>query len=409
MITRYPLPALSGLLVVFLLVPALSAQNLRLSNFDIATIRERLPLAMDSADVPGLSLAWFGDSSFNFESFGYRNVEQQLLAQENSIFEAASLSKPVTAYLTLRLAERGILHLDAPIIQLVPKTYLAEHFFKGPYPGEIFNLVTPRILLTHSTGFPNWRRRGAALDFYFVPGTDFHYSGEGFMLLQLVLEYLTNKPLDRLARTYVFDPLNMDNSSFVYQEEFKNQLTEGYHEDGKKQPIHHYEKPAAAYSLLTTASDYLKFMEALLEGKGLSPESMEDMLRPQQPVNYGAPGQYHWGLGIGLEKTAYGQIFWHWGDNGPFKCFMVGLPAQKKAVVFLTNSSNGLALGELIIKKGLGIPTTTFGHLEYPQYNSAAFQIQKILRTANGFLLQKAFTNIFSATQKTNIFFTKRR
>jgi CubicO group peptidase (beta-lactamase class C family) len=214
------------------------AQDRELRPFDIEKLRERLPLAMDSADIPGLSIAWLEGETVFEETFGYRHVEEQLLVQKQTIFEAASLSKPATAYLVLRMAERGKIHLDVPIIQAVPKQYLEKHFFEGSYPGDIFNLVTPRMLLTHASGMPNWRRRGAAIDFQFEPGSNFRYSGEGFMLLQLALEYVSGKPFDRLARTYVFDPLDMDLSSFVFQKGTHSQLAQGYDKANGLSPIH---------------------------------------------------------------------------------------------------------------------------------------------------------------------------
>lgn len=405
------LPALSQiwLLLCCCLVLTLPAQVLTLDDFNIDDIRERLPLAMDSAGIPGISLAWKNGDITTTEVFGYSNIEKQELVQSSTIFEAASLSKPVTAYLTLRLADRGRIHLDVPIIQVVPKQYLEEHFFKGEYPGKAFDLVTPRMLLTHCAGFPNWRKRDKPITIEFTAGSRYSYSGEGFILLQQVLEYSTKRSFDRLARTYVFDPLDMDQSSFVYQEEVHSRLAMGYDLVGIPKPLHQYKKPAAAYSLLTTAADYMNFMSALLSGKGLKSATYHDMMRPQRPVDYGAPGQYHWGLGIGLEKTSFGQAFWHWGDNGFFKCFMLGIPDQQKAYVFFTNSEKGLSTGELLVEKGIGLMTTTFGHLGYDQYDEAIFQIPRILRNNITYPPVDTLFNHFSKRESPALAFPEQR
>ncbi|MFK7969637.1 MAG: serine hydrolase [Bacteroidia bacterium] len=381
----------------------------QLPDFDIETIRTNLPLAMDSADVPGLSLSWLQEAEIYSEAFGFRDIQNQQLVSSSTIFEAASLSKPVLAYLTLRLVDKGKLHLDVPIVQIVPKEHLEKEFFKGEYPGRIFDLVTPRMLLTHSVGFPNWRQRQQAIKLAFKPGDRFQYSGEGFMLLQIVLEHISQKSLERLARTYVFDPLDMDMTGYVYQAEIHSQVATGYTSSMEPKSLHTYTTPAAAYSLLSTPSDYIRFMQAIMQGKGLKNETHQDMLRLQRFVKEEGDESYYWGLGIGLVETKYGKAVWHWGDNGPFKCFVIGFPEKEKAVVFFTNSQNGLSVGDHVLDKGYNYKSNLFSYLGYDQYPSAIFQIPRILSKQKSYPTSRALFDLFAIKKDPNEVFPEGR
>ena len=127
-----------------------------------------------------------------------------------TIFEAASLSKPVFAYLVLRLADRGEFDLDRPLLEMLEYPRVAH--------DERSKRITARMVLSHGTGLPNWG--GERLTLQFDPGTAYGYSGEGFVFLQKAIERVTGRSLEALARREVFQPLGMTRSSFVWQERF---------------------------------------------------------------------------------------------------------------------------------------------------------------------------------------------
>jgi CubicO group peptidase (beta-lactamase class C family) len=116
--------------------------------------------------------------------------------------------------------------------------------------------------------------------------------------------------------------------------------------------------------LQTTALDYARFMTALLDGKGLKSDTLKQMETPQTPVQQNCTANcfdvaplstsVFWGLGVGLEKTSAGLAFWHWGDNGVFKAYMVGFPELKSGLVMFTNSENGLSIADGVVKAALG-------------------------------------------------------
>ena len=140
---------------------------------------------------------------------------------------------------------------------------------------ERYKKITARIVLSHGTGLPNWG--GEQLTLRFEPGTAYGYSGEGFVFLQKVLERVTGRSLDELARREVFRPLGMTRSSFVWQERFAGDAAYGKDWLWNVAPANRYTEAEAnaAASLLTTATDYAKFVAAVLTGRGLSPSEME--------------------------------------------------------------------------------------------------------------------------------------
>jgi CubicO group peptidase (beta-lactamase class C family) len=263
-----------------------------------------------AAYQPGLALAYFADGEIKTEKYyGFRSLDSRLLVTRRTIFSAASLSKPVLAYMVLQLVDEGRFELDKP---------LQEYYtYPDVKPQKHAHRITARHVLSHQTGLPNWRR-GKDLTFLRKPGTEFGYSGEGFVWLQRVVEHLTGQSLEALAKKRVFTPLGMDRSSFVWQEAFENDYAIPHNNIGKTWRKSKGREANAAYSLQTTAGDYAIFLMAIAEGKGLSESSARAMLTPQVLVkDYPEEkSSVHWGLGIGLQKTPAGTEFWHWGDNG---------------------------------------------------------------------------------------------
>src|SRR5215471_4940680 len=165
-----------------------------------------LPDRMAKGVVPGLSIALFRDRRrYWVHSFGVRDAKSGQPVTEETIFEAASLSKPVFAYGVLKLVDRGKLDLDIPLSRYMPQLYVEG--------DRRIDKITARIVLSHRTGFPNWRGAGHPLEIYFTPGERFSYSGEGFVYLQKVVEAITGKPLNEYMSEAVFRPLGMASSS----------------------------------------------------------------------------------------------------------------------------------------------------------------------------------------------------
>jgi CubicO group peptidase (beta-lactamase class C family) len=278
----------------------------------------------------------------------------------NTIFQAASLSKPVFAYAVLRLHDQGILHIDTPLL-----CYEKYQRFDNINPD--FEKITARMVLRHTTGLPNWganpSSRGWAkspLYLRFPPDSCFSYSGEGFAFLQHVVEKLVNKPLNELMEQEVFGPLKMNNSSYVWEKTFNGKAAVGHNPKGKPTGLSKYTRENAAFSLLTTAGDYSLFLQGIMRGAGLNPETARMMMKAQSPADRfrkpvnSADSFIDWGLGIGLEQNAKGSAVWHWGDNGNFKCFFMAFPERNESLVYFTNSANGLKILEDVLNLFFG-------------------------------------------------------
>jgi CubicO group peptidase (beta-lactamase class C family) len=365
---------------------ALLALRLPVAGEDLrARLDREVPELMRAGDVPGLSIAVVRDGQLFWSgAFGVRDVTTGAPVQKDTIFPAASLSKPVVAYTVLRLADRGVLSLDAPLWGYLPYDRL-RHDKRG-------QRITARMVLSHTTGLPNWGPE--KLPFRADPGERFGYSGEGFVYLQKVVEKLTGQPLAGLARTEVFVPLGMTRSSFVWEPAFTEGggAVTGVDGAGGAQTIPTGREANAAASLLTTAEDYSRFLLAVLDGTGLKKESADAMFSPQVRIpgrlfDPGSPpgmGEVGWGLGWGLERGGPSEPFrlWHWGDNGGFKAWVTASREKRAGVVYFTNTTEGLSIAEAVSALAVEVPQPALGRLGYDRHDSPERLARKELERA---------------------------
>lgn len=341
-----------------------------------------IPDLMSRADVPGLSAALITDGRVAWhKGFGVMNAATKAPVTDDTMFSAASLSKPVVAYAVLKLVDGGKLDLDAPLSKYLPKPYIEG--------DDRLNRITARRVLSHTTGFPNWRPQGKPLVIHFTPGDRFSYSGEGFVYLQKVVEHISGLPLDDFLQKTVFGPLGMQNSAFIWRDKFASQWVSGHGSTGEPLPVNKVTAANAAASLHTTALDYAKFIIAVINGTGLKKETMRQMLAPQIKLagcinctgtNTGKlSDSLAWGLGWGLQMTADGDSIWHWGDNGVHKAYVVAYPKQKTGIVIFANSLNGLSIHHEIIGQALGGTHPALGLLNYETYNSPGKTLLKAI------------------------------
>jgi CubicO group peptidase (beta-lactamase class C family) len=373
--------------LLFSLVPAQTrpqaAPFKKLDNATITTLNQRIPVLLNEASIPGLSIALIRDGkTYWLHSFGVRDKKSQQPVTDQTTFEAASLSKPVFAYGVLKLVDQGKLNLDTPLSTYLPKPYLEG--------DPRIDKITARIVLSHRTGFPNWRNDALAI--YFTPGERFSYSGEGFVYLQKVVEQITGEPLNDYMNEAVFEPLRMASSSYVWRPDYDQRTAAPHDASGQPEDKFKPKDANAASSLQTTARDYAIFMEALMRGTGLRQQTYRDMLTAQIAVDpdctnctdRDAPKQLSktvfWGLGVGLQRTKEGESFWHWGDNGSFKCYMVAYPKQKVGLVIFTNGENGLSIVTEIERLAIGGEQAAYTWIKYDAYDSPSFQFAKTCR-----------------------------
>jgi len=349
----------------------------------VAKLQADVPALMKQADVPGVSMAIVRNGKIAWHgNFGVKNAKTGEPVDDNTVFEAASLSKPVFAYAVLKLVEQGKMGLDVPLTTYLAKPYIADDRLKE---------ITARFVLSHRTGFPNWRGEGNPLTIHFTPGERFSYSGEGFVYLQRAVEQIAGQPLDEVMKTLVFTPLGMASSSYVWRPDFDQSTATGHDSDRTPQNLWKPTEAGAASTLNTTARDYALFVAAVANGVGLKRSTFREMETPEVAVNpectnctEKAPKELSktifWGLGWGIEKTGHVSSLWHWGDNGSFKCFVVANPARRSGAVLFTNSENGLAIAPAVMRDATGALPLAFTWLKYDAYDSAAMKFRQAVR-----------------------------
>jgi CubicO group peptidase (beta-lactamase class C family) len=350
----------------------------------IAALQEQIPELLNDGTVPGLSMALIRDGkTYWLHAFGVRDTKTGQPVTEDTIFEAASLGKPVFAYGVLKLVDQGKLDLDAPLSKYLPKPYIEG--------DPRLDKITARIVLSHRTGFPNWRPDGKPLTIHFTPGERFSYSGEGFVYLAKVVEQITGQPLNDYMTKAVFIPLGMKSSGYIWRPDFDARTAMPHDGAGISGDKFKPKDSNAAASLHTTAADYALFVEALLNGTGLQKKTLKEMERPQIPVDpectnctERAPKELSknvfWGLGIGIQETKDGESLWHWGDNGRFKCFVLAYPHEKIGVVLFMNGENGLSILRDHLRTSLGGDQPALAWIKYDNYDSPAMQFAKAAR-----------------------------
>lgn len=384
-----------GALIAAAALPHLRARSLQTAKPPAGTLSEeflaRLPQMMELANVPGLSIAIVKDGSVAWaRGFGVREAKGNSPVDTDTLFSCGSLSKPVFAYAVLKLREEKLIDLDRPLVSYLSASDLPD--------DPRTKLITARHALTHSTGWQNWRNRPSdQLQFAFTPGERFSYSGEGFYLLQRVAEQITGRGFEEFMRERALEPLGMKRSSYIRLPEHETNLAAGHNSRGipsefgtaeqrqkmrelakewnKPMATWRYEdvaramsqaipelpalpnfmSPNAAGSLLTTATEYARLMIRLMDkpphdAAGLAEATRREMLTPQQKIN----SAISWGLGIGLEIERGDTCFWHWGDNGTYKAFTFGNPAERSGVVVLTNAATGHKLWQRVVAQATG-------------------------------------------------------
>jgi CubicO group peptidase (beta-lactamase class C family) len=316
---------------------------------------------MAAAKVPGLSIAVIDQCEISSVSyFGVADIETSEPVGPETLFEAASLTKTIFSLIVNQLADEGVIDLD---------TRLSDTF---AYPRikdqEGYALLTPRIILGHRSGLPNWASDPADEDtwgdipFMSPPDTEFGYSGEAYQLLQAYVEDGTGKRLNTLFEerlgaimpmTILSTPVEESMTAFGHDEE-------GGKEKGREMQIS--PRAGAAFSGISNARDYASFLSYLCSGGGVSIEARGEMLRPQSPTD---DASIVWGLGWGVQSGNGDTVYFHWGDNGQFKAFTAFNPVTRDGVVYFANGYNGLKLIEQLAEPVVGDLNPTIGWLDY--------------------------------------------
>jgi CubicO group peptidase (beta-lactamase class C family) len=342
---------------------------------------------MHAAKVTGAGVTILNDGKIVYsKAYGFRDKEKQLPLTLDSVMSGASLTKVAFAYMVMQLVEEGVLNLDRPVYQYLPKP-LPEYDEYRDLAGDDRNRkFTARMALDHTTGLPNWRwfEDDRKLKIHFEPGSRYAYSGEGIALLQLVVETITKKPLEQLMLERVFQPLGMTRTSMVWTSAFEENYANGYDEEEKSLGPQKRKRAGAAGSMLTTPADFANFMQAMLQGKNLSKKLREEMLSPQieihskhhfppfspETTDENKPIRLSSGLGWGLYWTPYGKAFFKGGHDDGWRNYAVCFDDAKIGIVIMTNSSNGEGIYKGLLETLLKNTYTPIAWEGFTPYNT---------------------------------------
>jgi len=338
----------------------------------ISDLETDIPDLMGKARIPGLQIAVIRDGKVVWQKgFGFKNATTRVPVTNETIFLAASLTKPLFAYAVMMMVDEGLIDLDKPLHTYLTRQKIEKELgnsldAKG-FKRDWFEKVTGRHVLSHSGGLPHGER-GEVFPIFFKPGTQWKYSAEGYILLQFVVEKLKGKKLDKIILEYILDPLGMKKSCMVWRDTYVGTMANGHNAFSKPRDFLKETKAYASYSLYTTAGEYARFICAILNGERLKRETWKEMLTSFIDMN--EEKSLGWSLGFGLQHDSNGTALWQWGSVGIFRNFIIAYPEQKTGVVYLTNSFNGLSICSEVVGRSIGGRTLWKLHHYFDMYRT---------------------------------------
>lgn len=303
---------------------------------------EKVPTWIKENKVPCVGIGIIENGELKYAKV-FGELQENVLAPKNTIFNIASITKPVVAVVTLKLIESGSWSLD----ERLDKYWIDPDLLND----TLLKKLTTRHVLSHQSGFPNWRA-GKKLKFEFEPGAKFQYSGEGFEYLRKSLEQKYNKSLAEISDSILFKPLGMSSTWYFWNDSIKNtRFAFGHNSDGNIYVGQDWGYSNAAASLLTTIDDFSKFMIHVINGAGLSKELFNEMIKSQVNIKENISKGLGWGIVFDLPNKEYALE--HGGSNPGFQSMAILLPESKRGIVVFTNGDNGLFVYNNIITESI--------------------------------------------------------
>lgn len=373
---------------------------IQVSRLDGSTIKEleldqKILQLTNEAKVTGLGISIFNKGQTVYQkAFGYANNATKDTLLVDDVFYGASFSKAVFGYLVAQLVEEGILDLDTPLQDYLevdlPDLPVEKEFrsLEALREDDRYKEITARMCMSHTAGFPNWRwiEVDKQLKFLHSPGERYSYSGEGIMLLQWVVEAITQRKLEDLAEEMVFRPLEMTHSSYLWKDSFEEQFCYGHDQEQQKLPRDiETEDAAAAGSLETTLADYSKFLEHILLLDSLQSPLTKNLFTPNVRIRSVAQFgplasqdtilyegiKLSYGLGWGLLTSPFGFGAFKEGHDEGFQHYSILFPEQQIGVLIMTNSDNGESLFKDLLEASIGDIYTPWQWENYIPYHMA--------------------------------------
>lgn len=341
---------------------------------DPAAIDAVARATLERTGANGLAIAVIDSGEVKYvQAYGRRNAQGEPL-QKDTVMYGASLTKLVFATLVMQRVDAGALRLDEPLAAWLEKPLPEYPAYAGLADDPRWKQITPRMALTHSTGFANFfflePDRRARI--HFDPGSRYAYSGEGLHLLQFAMEH---GPADRglgiglgeLANAW-FQKLGMTRTSLQWRDDFAGNLADGWNDRGEPRPHSHRSRVRVAGSMDTTIADFARFAAAFAGGDGLSKSARAEMVRPQLPITTAhqfptflpelPPAERRADLSAGLGLVTFtgrqGPGYYKGGHDGQTANTFVGLERTRSAVLILSNDVRAEAGFAALVQAILG-------------------------------------------------------
>jgi CubicO group peptidase (beta-lactamase class C family) len=295
---------------------------------------------MREKHIPALGLGYIDNGKVVLSKV-YGELKTGVPAPANTVFNVASVTKTVTTMVTLCLVNAGKWNLDEPIY----------HYWTDPdvAADPRSKRLTTRHILTHQTGFPNWRWMipSKKLAFEFEPGLKFQYSGEGMEYLRRALEKKFHRSLAQLADSLIFMPLHMNDTYFIWNDNMLDHFAVAHNDKGEALEIIKNTEASAADQLKTTVADYSRFLIWVMNGAGLSKTLYQQMTSPLSKIKENK----FIGLGWAVYPDLDGQFgLSHSGIDPGVNTIAFVLPQSKRALLIFTNSDNGPQIYTELVK-----------------------------------------------------------
>ncbi|WP_317197616.1 serine hydrolase domain-containing protein [Chryseobacterium tagetis] len=276
----------------------------------------------------------------------FGEIKNGIPAPYNTIFNVASLTKPITAMVALQLINSGKWSLDEPLY----KYWTDPDISNDPRNKKL----TTRIILSHQSGFPNWRwmKENKKLSFDFEPGTKYQYSGEGMEYLRKAMESKFKKTIDELAKELLFQPLKMNDTHYIWDNTTdESRFAIGYDTTGKPYETFKNKTANAADDLHTTIEDYGSFLVNILNGGNLKKDIYSEMIKKQVKTKENK----YFGLGFEIYDLGNDEFaLSHGGSDLGSQCITFILPKSKQGILIFTNADEGYKVYEKLLVHYLG-------------------------------------------------------
>ena len=312
------------------------------------------PQLLKKHDVPSVAVAYIEDGKLAFTRiYGEQSWGKE--ADSSTLYNVASLTKPVVAEALLRMVDEGDISLKTKLADFHVEEDVADHKWTP--------LLTPELVLRHETGFTNWRyQTDWTLTFQRQPGTEVGYSGEGYEWLAKAMAKATESDFEALVEHYVFTPAEMKRTAFTFKNWFVGHTAAPYKKGEGVFDMIHWNNYSAADDMRTTISDYAKFMlyafekpvsEALQQKRVTITRQHNPYLNCYPPTEAKdfCPDRAGWGLGWMVMEWNGEKVLHHTGGDHGENTIAFYLPSKKQGGIIFTNGANGHKLFGPIIQE----------------------------------------------------------